>query len=120
MAKGMKNPLLVVCLFVLILGAVATSKGILPAELSPRVCLAGCLIGGFLGGLLALRQQQGKTLLIGIGTGVVFFLFLLVAGIVLYHSIAPLETGGGIFASALIGGVLSSIVAARPKKKKYV
>lgn len=84
------------------------------------MCLMGCLAGSFLGGLLALRQQQGKTLLIGIGTGVIFFLFLLVAGVVLYHSIAPVKIGGGIFASALIGGALSGIAAARPQKRKYV
>lgn len=110
---------LAVCLLVLILGAAAASKGVLPAGMLSRICLLGCLAGGFSGGRLALRGGQGKTLLIGLGTGMVFFLFLLMAGVILYHDITPLETGWSIFVSAAIGGILSGLAAARPKKRKY-
>ena len=110
---------LAVCLLILIFGAAAASKGILPAGLLSRICLGGCLAGGFSGGLLALRGGRGKTLLIGLGTGMIFFLFLLIAGVILYHNITPLETGWSIFVSAMIGGALSGLAAARPKKRKY-
>ena len=98
---------LVVCLFVLGVGAFAVSKGWLPAEVLAKICLAGCVLGGFCGGLLALRGKTGKTLLIGLGTGIVFFLFLLLAGVILYRNIAPLETGWGLLAAGLIGGALA-------------
>ncbi|MGI6498082.1 MAG: TIGR04086 family membrane protein [Oscillospiraceae bacterium] len=110
---------LAVCLFLLGIAALGISKGWLPAAMLSRVCVVGCFIGGFFGGLLALRGGQGKTLLVGLGTGLVFFLFLLVAGVILYRNISPLETGWNLLASALIGGALSGLVAARPKRRKY-
>ncbi|MDD4511186.1 MAG: TIGR04086 family membrane protein [Oscillospiraceae bacterium] len=110
---------LAVCLFLLGVGALAASKGWFPATMLSRICMAGCFLGGFFGGLLALRGGQGKTLLVGLGTAIVFFLFLLVAGVILYRDISPLETGWTLLVSALIGGALSGLVAARPKRRKY-
>lgn len=111
---------LAVCLFLLGIGALAMAKGVLPATFLTRVCIAGCCLGGFTGGLLALRGGQGKTLLVGLGTGAVFFLFLLIAGVILYRNISPLETGWSLLVSALIGGSLAGFVAARPKRRNYL
>ena len=108
-----------VCLVLLGIGALAMVKGILPATLLTRICIAGCCLGGFTGGLLALRGGQGKTLLVGLGTSAIFFLFLLVAGVVFYRDISPLSTGGRLLFSALIGGSLAGFAAARPKRRKY-
>lgn len=109
---------LLVCLLFLGVCAWAVSAGRLPASMLYHLCLAGCFLGGLCGGLFALRGRMGRMLLIGLGTGVVFFLFLLMAGVLFFPSISPAEGGLGLFCGSLAGGGLAGIIGARPRRRK--
>lgn len=109
---------LLVCLLFLAICAWAVSAGYLPPDMLYRLCVAGSFLGGLCGGLFALRGRGGRMLLIGLGTGVVFFLFLLMAGVLFFPSISPAEGGLGLLCGSLAGGGLAGVLGARPRRRK--
>ena len=70
------------------------------------------------GGLLAVRQGRGRSLLMGFGAGLILFLLLLTAGFLFYES-ADLRNGGlGLLLSCGCGGALAGVLGGKPKKKR--
>ena len=80
--------------------------------------VVGCVIGGFSGGIFAVRHSGARALIVGLASGGVFFLLILTAGVLLFEDMS-IEAGGlGLLSGALCGGAAAGILGTRPKKKK--
>jgi len=110
-----------ISLLLLFLAAVGISGGLLSAGLRDQLAVVACVLGGFLGGLFAVRRCQARGLFVGLAVGAVFFLLQLTLGLLLYDTLS-LENGGiGCLCGDLCGGAAAGILAGggkRPAQKK--
>lgn len=104
----------------LVLGAAACLVwlGLLSNGAAGRAVVAACLAGGFVGGLIAVRKGKLAPLPEGLGTGVVLFLLLLTAGVVIYGALPGLQTGGVVAGACLCGGGLAGVLGRGGGKKR--
>lgn len=107
-----------VCLAFLFICSVGISGGWLGEELMYQMAVVGCVVGGFSGGVFAVRRCGARALLAGLAAGGVFFLLLLTAGLLLFESMTVEQGGLGLLSGALCGGAAAGILGSRPKKKK--
>lgn len=99
------------CTVLLFLSSVGISEGLIGMNLQYRITVVICVLSSFLGGLLAVRQCPGRSLLVGIAVGAVLFLLQLSIGILLYDTFS-LENGGiGLLCGGLCGGAASGILS---------
>lgn len=122
--RGMANVLLggvvafAVCLIVLTLCSVGISAGWIQEGLMYQLSVAGCVVGAFMGAVLAVRRCGARALIVGLSTGAVLFLLLLTGGVLFFEHMS-LESGGlGLLCGALCGGALAGILGSKPHKKK--
>ena len=101
----------VVTILVLLICAVLVSVGLVPVE-------AACALGAFAGGIYAVRHVEGRSLLAGLGVGVVLFLLLLTAGFIVYQGASVANGGAGILCACLCGGAIPGLLGRKPKKKR--
>ena len=107
---------LAVCFAFLLCAAAAISGGLAGEELMYQFTVVGCVLGGFAGGILAVRRCGSRTLLVGLTTGAVFFLLLLTIGTLCFASVS-LEAGGiGLLCGALCGGAAAGLLGGGRKK----
>ena len=98
--------------------ALAVSNRWLGQGMMDSAVMAACALGALAGGLLAVRQGRGRSLLMGFGAGLILFLLLLTAGFLFYES-ADLRNGGlGLLLSCGCGGALAGVLGGKPKKKR--
>ena len=96
---------------ILFLCALAVSNRWLGQGMMDSAVMAACALGALAGGLLAVRQGRGRSLLMGFG-------LLLTAGFLFYES-ADLRNGGlGLLLSCGCGGALAGVLGGKPKKKR--
>ena len=107
-----------VALLVLMLAAVLVSSGVIGNGRADRFVIAGCLLGGFLGSMYAVRRRKSAPLPTGLGVGGILFLILLTAGVLLYDSLPTISSGGVVACACLCGGGLSGVLWSKPKKKR--
>lgn len=107
-----------VCLVFLFICSVGISGGWLGEDLMYQMAVVGCVVGGFAGGVFAVRRCGARALLAGLAAGGVFFLLLLTAGLLLFESMSVEQGGLGLLSGALCGGAAAGILGSRPKKKK--
>ena len=108
----------VVTILVLLICAVLVSVGLVPVEAMYGTVLAACALGAFAGGIYAVRHVEGRSLLAGLGVGVVLFLLLLTAGFIVYQGASVANGGAGILCACLCGGAIPGLLARKPKKKR--
>ncbi len=108
---------LLFCLVLLLLCSIGISAGFLKESMMYQLVMVGCVAGGFLGGLSAVKRCRSRTLIIGLATGAVFFLLLLTAGVLFFKSVAPSEGGIGLLCASLFGGAVAGIMGGRPRRK---
>lgn len=111
------------CVAFLFLAAVGISRGLLGPELRYQLAVAGCVVGSFVGGMLAVRRCSARGLLVGLAVGGVLFLLLLTLGLLLYDAISPENGGPGLLLGSLCGGATAGILSgggrqSRQKRKK--
>ncbi|MEG0597951.1 MAG: TIGR04086 family membrane protein [Oscillospiraceae bacterium] len=106
------------CLIFLLLCALMMAQGWLPSGILQQLVVAGCVAGTFAGGLFASRRYGGKTLLVGLGVGIVFFLILLTVGVLFLDDFRPEEKCLPILSASLCGGALAGLLCAKPQKKR--
>lgn len=100
---------------ILFLCALAVSNRWLGQGMMDSAVMAACALGALAGGLLAVRQGRGRSLLMGFGAGLILFLLLLTAGFLS----ADLRNGGlGLLLSCGCGGALAGVLGGKPKKKR--
>ena len=103
---------------ILFLCALAVSNRWLGQGMMDSAVMAACALGALAGGLLAVRQGRGRSLLMGFGADLILFLLLLTAGFLFYES-ADLRNGGlGLLLSCGCGGALAGVLGGKPKKKR--
>ena len=107
---------LAVCCLFLLGCAAAVSGGLAGEELGYQFTIVGCVLGGFCGGLLAVRQCGGG-LLAGLGAGTVLFLLLLTVGALCFESMSLQAGGIGLLCGSLCGGAAAGILGGGGKKK---
>lgn len=108
----------VVSLVILFLCAVAISQGWLNQGKTGYFTVAACILGSFSGGVVAVSRCKGRSLIVGLLTGVVLFLALLSAGMLIYQNVSLEEGGLPLGCACLCGGALAGITGAGPKKKR--
>lgn len=124
MVRAMANVLLggvaaLACALVFLFAcSVGISAGWLREGLMYQLAVVSCVVGGFIGSMLAVRRCGSRALLVGLITGSVFFLLLLTGGVLFYQKMS-MEAGGiGLLCGALCGGAAAGILGSKPKKKK--
>ena len=108
----------VVTILVLLICAVLVSVGLVPVKAMYGAVLAACALGAFAGGIYAVRHVEGRSLLAGLGVGVVLFLLLLTAGFIVYQGASVANGGAGILCACLCGGAIPGLLGRKPKKKR--
>lgn len=109
------------CVF-LFLASLGISRGLLSENLQYQLSVVGCVLGSFMGGLIAIRTCSSKGILVGIAVGTAFFLIQLSVGVLWFESFS-LESGGvGLLFGDLCGGAAAGILGngekTRAKKRK--
>ena len=105
-----------VCLVFLFLCAVGVSGGRLSEDLMDRLAIVGCVVGGFAGGIFAVRRCGAGPLLAGLAAGAVLFLLLLTIGSLCFENV-PLGAGGiGRLWASLCGGAAAGLLGSGKKK----
>lgn len=105
-------------LIVLLLGAVAVSRGILRPDASAQVTAAACLLGCLIGGSFACRSWPTRRLLVGLGTGCVCFVLILAVALLMGDNFEIGLQGLIELAACLVGGGLAGLLAGRGKKRR--
>ncbi len=110
-----------ISLLLLFLAAAGISGGLVSADLREQLSVVACVLGGFLGGLFAVRRCPTRGLFVGAAVGAVLFLLQLTLGLLFYDT-PSLENGGvGLLCGDLCGGAAAGILGGggrRPPQKK--
>lgn len=108
----------VVALLFLFVCAVLVFHGTLNQEHSGAIAVAACVVGSLAGGIVAVSRCKGRSMVVGLLTGVALFLILLTLGVLFYQSVALEDGGVPLGCACLCGGALAGLFGARPKKKR--
>lgn len=110
---------LAVCLVFLLLASAGISVGWLGEKLMYQLTIAGCVLGCFAGGMLAVRRCGARSLLVGLAVGAVHFLLLLTIGLLFYDAMTPEAGGVGLLCGSLCGGVGAGLLGgSRPQRRR--
>ena len=105
---------LAICCLFLLGCSVAVSRGLAGEELGYQFTVVGCVLGGFGGGVFAVKRCGG--LLAGLGTGAVLFLLLLTIGALFFETMSLQAGGIGLLCGSLCGGAAAALLAGGRKK----
>lgn len=98
--------------------AVLISKRVLDQAHINTLAVAACVVGSLVGGIVAVSRCKGRSMIVGLLTGVALFLILLTLGVLLYQTVALEDGGVPLGCACLCGGALAGLFGARPKKKR--
>lgn len=92
-----------------VLGAAAVLiySGLMGDGKADSAVIAACLLGGFAGGMFAVRRGKRAPLPLGLGAGGVLCCVLLAVGALLYRTEPQLSSAGATACACLCGGGLS-------------
>ena len=106
-----------VSIALLLLFAAGVSRGLLEGELRYQLTVVSCVLGSFVGGVLAVRKCPVRGILVGLAVALVLFLVQLTLGLLFFDGFA-LESGGiGLLFGDLCGGAAAGILSGGGKKK---
>ncbi|MBD5118308.1 MAG: TIGR04086 family membrane protein [Clostridiales bacterium] len=105
-------------LVILLLGALAVSKGILKEDAAPQLTAAACVLGCLAGGLLACARWKSRRLLGGLAAGAVCYLLILAVGLLMSDSLKLGAQALIELAGCLCGGALAGLLGGGRKKKR--
>ena len=80
--------------------------------------VAACLLGGFSGGVFAVKRWKRAPLPLGVGTGLVLFLVLMAAGSILYDAALRVTSAGITLCACLCGGGLAGFMGGAGKRSR--
>lgn len=104
-------------LVLLFLAAIGISRGLLEVSLRYQLTVVSCVLGSFVGGVLAVRSSPARGLFVGLAVGMVLFLVQLSLGLLLFEGFT-LEGGGiGLLFGDLCGGAAAGILSGGGKRK---
>lgn len=101
---------LLLCIALLLLASAGVSQGFLPGEARYQITVVCCVLGSFIGTILAARTCPLAGVPTGLAVGAAFFLLLLSLGVLVYDTVS-LENGGlGLLSGALCGGAAAGLL----------
>lgn len=104
------------CVLFLFLAAFGVSRGLISGELRYQLTVVGCVLGGFTGGIFAVRRCSGRGVFVGLAVGIVLFLLQLTVGLLFCKDIS-LESGGvGLLCGGVCGGAAAGILSGGGRK----
>ncbi|MCD7947425.1 MAG: TIGR04086 family membrane protein [Oscillospiraceae bacterium] len=119
---------MIVCILVLLVGSILISRGVVGEGAMHQTALIACVLGGIFGGHMAVKRCATRTLLVGLGAGVVFFLILLTIGTLggMLAANSNANAGGsgstiGTCCACLCGGAIAGLLGtkqSKPRKKR--
>lgn len=104
----------------LLIASLGISKGWLGEGLMYQLTIVACVVGAFIGALVAVRRCASRALVVGLLVGAVLFLVQLTVGVLFFDMSAP-EGGLGLLCGALCGGAAAGLLGGRHghgKKKR--
>lgn len=104
------------CVLFLLLASVGVSRGLIGSELRYQLTVVGCVLGGFAGGVFAVRSCRGRGLFVGVAVGGVLFLLQLTLGLLIYKDVSLESGGAGLLCGALCGGAAAGILSGGGRK----
>lgn len=107
-----------VCLMFLFACSVGISGGWLKETMMYQLAVAGCVVGGFVGGAFSVHRLGHRSLAVGMATGGIFFLLLLTAGLLIFDNMSAENGGLGLLSGCLCGGAVAGLLGRRSPKKK--
>ena len=108
----------IACVVILFLCSIGISYGWIGDEYMTQYTVIACLASAFLGGMYSVSRLKKKTLIVGIGVGIVQFLILLVVGVMIFPSVTIDSTGGILLCMSLLGGMFAGLLGGKRKKKR--
>ncbi len=108
----------VTAILALLACSVLVSVGVMPVGAMYGDVMAVCVAGALVGGTYAVRRIGNRSLLAGLGVGIVLFLLLMTAGLIVYEGASIANGGAGILCACLCGGAIPGLLARKPKKKR--
>lgn len=108
---------LLVCFIFLLLASIGIFRGLVGEGRMYQLTIVGCVLGGFIGGMVAVRRCGSRSLIIGLMVGGVLFLVMLTVGLLFFDTASPEEGGLGFLCGALCGGAAAGILGSKSGKK---
>ena len=106
-------------LALLAMAALLCFVGVLPVETGEYSAPVAALVGALVGGGYTMKKLGARAVrLNAAAVGVMMFLLLLSAGLLIYRDVPETAWGGVILACCLCGGLLSGLLRRRPGKKR--
>ncbi len=114
---------MIVCIVVLLIGSILISNGVVGEGAMHQTALIACVLGGIFGGHMAVKRCATRTLLVGLGAGLVFFLILLTIGSLGGMLAANSNAGGsgstiGTCCACLCGGAIAGLLGTKRSKTR--
>lgn len=117
LGKGSVTAVLVMA-SILLAGAGMISAGILGQEIMGQWGILSCVAGGLAGGWTAVRKERRWAIPLGLGTGGILFLLLLLTGLIFYEGSPSAEHMLPVLCACLCGGGMAGILGRKNKKKR--
>ncbi len=89
--------------------------GVLDEGISGILLVVVVFAGSLLGGIFAAKKAKASPIIIGLITGLLLFLWLCVAGLLLYERFIPSENGLGLLLASAAGGLLGGRIMSSSK-----
>ena len=107
---------LILTLAGLLLCAFLTAAGTIPESAMRFVTAVACAVGACVSGFLGAKSIGKRALVIGLVTGVVFFLILVILGALFLEGLFPKDGVVMILLASIIGAALGSVLQATLKQ----
>ncbi|MFI3250871.1 MAG: TIGR04086 family membrane protein [Eubacteriales bacterium] len=105
---------ILVLLGLLLLGAVAISKGWVMN--TPHIVYTSCLIATMAGGWLAITKEKGRALPMGLGVGISLYLLFVVVGTLGFPSFSLANGGLELGLACLVGGAFVGLLKIKKRR----
>jgi len=104
-----------VCCLLLLMASILVATGMIPERMMPSICMILCGFCSLMGGRFAVTRGDGPPLLLGVLSGMVMCILILMIGYMGYQQPNMAEGNCWIPLAALIGGAVAGL--AQPAKK---
>jgi len=105
-------------MILLLILAVLTAMGKIPEKFMREATVLACGLGELIGAFTAAKRQGGRTLIIGIGSGISMFLLTLVISAFTEQGAISGALTPAILIAIMVGGIFGSFLCAAPRRSR--